>query len=142
MSSLVPFTAIKANNMKPSLLIAIAALPFAQQQCKTNNTNTNSACFKGRLEVKGICSNYTIKLLDGKLDSSKIVKSWKDEVTGKTHTNVFALGSPCSFPDSLKEGDEFYFTLDDTRQQCNVCLAYYPKPEKSASIKVLQKSCN
>ena len=126
--------------MKIILLAAIAALPFSSQNCKKNNTPT--ACFKGRLEVKGICSNYTIKLLEGNIDTSQIVANWKDEVTGKTYTDVFALGSPCSFPATLNEGDEFYFTLDTTRQNCAVCMAYYPKPAKALSIKVLDKPCN
>ncbi|RYZ29019.1 MAG: hypothetical protein EOO10_07675 [Chitinophagaceae bacterium] len=126
--------------MKFILIAAIAALPFSNKTFKKNITATN--CFKGRLEIKGICSNYTIKLVEGKLDDSMIVANWKDDVTGKTHTNVFALGSPCTFPATLNEGDEFYFTIDTTRQQCAVCMAYYPKPEKSLSIKVLDKPCN
>jgi hypothetical protein len=96
--------------------------------------------YKGRLEVKGICMNYTIKLLEGKLDESKIEKEWKDEVSGKIHNNVFALESVCDFPSTIKEGDEFYFTIDTTsKQQCAVCLAFYPKPAKSLAIKVVTK---
>ncbi|HEY0042034.1 MAG TPA: hypothetical protein VGB71_15290 [Flavisolibacter sp.] len=126
--------------MKLFLLAAIAALPFSGQQCKKQNLSSN--CFKGRLEVKGMCANYTIKLLEGNLGESMIASSWKDEVTGKTHTNVFALGSPCTFPATIKEGDEFYFVLDSTKQDCPVCMAYYPKPEKALGIKVLDKPCN
>jgi hypothetical protein len=127
--------------MKFIFIAILAALPFAFQQCKTKKELASSTCFKGRLEVKGICANYTIKLLEGNIDASKINASWKDEVTGKTHTNVFALGSPCSFPATLNEGDEFYFTLDDSKQDCAVCMAYYPKPEKALVIKVLDKPC-
>lgn len=103
--------------------------------------NLPSGCYKGRLEVKGLCANYTIKLLEGNLGSSKLVDNWKDDVTGKAHSNVFALGNTCSFPDSLNEGDEFYFVLNDAPQQCAVCLAYYPRPQKSLSIKVLNQPC-
>lgn len=123
------------------LLIAIAALAFTGQGCKTNKAANSTICFKGRLEIKGICANYTIKLLEGNLDTSRINANWKDEITGKTYTNVFALGSPCSFPATLNAGDEFYFTLDDSKQQCAVCMAYYPKPERALSIKVLDKPC-
>ena len=80
--------------------------------------------------------------MEGQLDTSQIVASWKDDVTGKTHSNVFALGSPCTFPAALNEGDEFYFTIDTAKQQCAVCMAYYPKPQKALSIKVLEKPCN
>jgi hypothetical protein len=100
----------------------------------------NSEIYKGRLEIKGICMNYTIKLLEGNMDSSLFVKSWKDDITGITHQQVFALGSVCSFPASLNEGDEFLFTIDPSPpRNCSVCLAYYPKPPKSIAIKVLNK---
>ena len=96
--------------------------------------------YKGKLEVKGMCMNYTIKLLEGNLDTSKFVAAWKNEITGKTHTDVFALGSLCSFPSSINEGDEFYFTIDSSYvSNCAVCLAYYPKPPKTIPIKVVNK---
>jgi hypothetical protein len=126
--------------MKLFLIAAMAAFPFAGQNCKKPITTSN--CFKGRLEVKGICSNYTIKLLEGNIDTSKIAATWKNEVTGSTYSNVFALGSPCSFPSTIEEGQEFYFTLDDSKQECAVCMAYYPKPAKALAIKVLDKPCN
>ncbi|HUC83147.1 MAG TPA: hypothetical protein VMR70_19715, partial [Flavisolibacter sp.] len=119
----------------------ILIFAFSHTTC-TSQKAASGNCFKGRLEVKGICSNYTIKLLEGNPGADKIVADWKDETTGKTYTNVFALGSPCSFPANLNVGDEFYFVLDDSKQQCAVCMAYYPKPEKALSIKVLDKPCN
>jgi len=106
-------------------------------KCKNKN---ESSVYKGKLEVKGMCMNYTIKLLEGKMDASKLVAEWKNEVTGKTHTNVFALGSVCNFPSTVNEGDEFYFTIDSSYvSNCAVCLAYYPKPAKSIAIKVVNK---
>jgi hypothetical protein len=127
--------------MKLLLIAALATLPMAQQKCKKTSAASTS-CYKGRLEIKGICSNYTIKLLEGNLDTSKVVASWTNESTKKSYTNVFALGSPCTFPSTLNAGDEFYFVLDDSKQECAVCMAYYPKPEKALSIKVLDKPCN
>lgn len=112
-------------------------LAIATGKCK--NKNENSA-YKGKLEVKGMCMNYTIKLLEGNIDSSMLVAEWKNEVTGKTHNNVFALGSVCNFPSTINEGDQFYFTIDTTYvSNCAVCLAYYPKPTKSIAIKVVNK---
>jgi hypothetical protein len=120
-----------------SLLPLVFILAVTMNKCKTKN---ESAAYKGRLEVKGMCMNYTIKLIEGKLDASNIVAEWKDEVTGKTHNNVFALGSACSFPSTINEGDEFYFTIDTSYvSNCAVCLAYYPKPSKSIAIKVMNK---
>jgi len=112
-------------------------LVVTTDKCKSKNEN---AVYKGKLEVKGMCMNYTIKLLEGNIDASKLVAEWKNEVTGKTHTNVFALGSVCSFPPTINEGDEFSFTIDTTYvSNCAVCLAYYPKPAKSIAIKVVNK---
>jgi hypothetical protein len=112
-------------------------LVITTNKCKNKN---ESSVYKGKLEVKGMCMNYTIKLLEGKIDTSKLVSEWKNEITGKTHNNVFALGSICNFPSTINEGDEFYFTIDTTYvSNCAVCLAYYPKPARSIAIKVVNK---
>lgn len=100
----------------------------------------NGTFFKGRLEVKGICMNYTIKVLEGNIDKSLIEEKWTDETTGKSYTDVFALGSRCTFPSSIEQGGEFTFIIDTAQMQnCAVCLAYYPTPAKHLSIKVLDK---
>jgi len=115
----------------------IFILATTTNKCKNKN---ESSAYKGKLEVKGMCMNYTIKLLEGNIDASKLAAEWKNEVTGKTHTNVFALGSVCNFPSTINEGDEFYFTIDTTYvSNCAGCLAYYPKPAKSIAIKVVNK---
>ncbi|HEX3167582.1 MAG TPA: hypothetical protein VHQ93_15030, partial [Chitinophagaceae bacterium] len=87
----------------------IFILAITTNKCKNKN---EGSVYKGRLEVKGMCMNYTIKLLDGNIDTSKLVSEWKNEITGKTHNNVFALGSVCNFPPTINEGDEFSFTID------------------------------
>jgi hypothetical protein len=104
--------------------------------------HVSTSCFIGKLEIKGACMNYTIKLLQGDLDTSLIVKSWINESTGRSYSNVFALGSRCSFPADIQEGQEFYFVLDtSTVQNCAVCMMYYPVPSKQLSIKVLPGAC-
>ena len=86
--------------------------------------------------------NYTIGMMSKDFDTSKVVAKWTDEVTGKSYTNVFALKSRCNFPDTIKEGDEFFFKIDSTTvQNCPVCLMYYPVPSKGLSIKVLPGPC-
>lgn len=127
---------LKIIVMKLIVFTAFAFTVLTAATCKNQKTPEN--CFKGKLEIKAICSNYTIKLLEGELDS-RIEASWKDESTGKTYEDVFALGSPCSFPQTINEGDEFYFVLADADQNCAVCQAYYPKPAKSLAIKVVQR---
>ena len=121
------------------LVPLLAAAALSGQKCNRQTAVTN--CYKGRLEIKGRCANYTIAVLEGAMDPSKIEASWTDEQTKKSYQNVFALGSPCSFPDSIAEGQEFYFTLAEPAQECMVCQAYYPKPSKALSIKVLDKPC-
>jgi hypothetical protein len=111
-------------------------------QNKCGKAHTQAGCYKGRLEIKGICSNYTIKVLEGAIDTSKIAASWTDENTNKNYTNVFALESPCSFPADINEGDEFYFTVSDkSDKNCNVCMAYYPTPPKRLIISVSKTAC-
>ena len=96
--------------------------------------------YKGRLEIAGICMNYTIKLLQGNIDSSKIAANWTDETTGKSYTDVFRLDNPCNFPATIKQGDEFYFYIDTSaKKDCITCLAYYPTPSKKLSINVVEK---
>jgi hypothetical protein len=127
--------------MKLLFLLAMAAAMVSPMKCNKGREPVAADCYKGRLEIKGICANYTIALLEGSLDSSKIVALLTDENTGRTYKNVFALGSPCSFPDNISEGQEFYFTLDAPEKDCAVCQAFYPVPPKPLAIKVLDKPC-
>lgn len=120
------------------LLSALSILVLSASDCK--NKKDNSGPYKARLEIKGICSNYTIQLLEGDIDTAMIANQWTDETTQKTYTKVFALRNPCAFPSTIKQGDEFYFSIDTVVQKdCIVCLAYYPTPPKGLSIKVLDK---
>ena len=120
------------------LLIAISTFMLSTGDC--SNKKESNTKYKGRLEIKGICANYTIKLLNGDIDTSKIVANWADEVTNRSYTNVFALENPCYFPDSIKQGDEFYFRIDTSANKgCIKCLAYYPTPPKRLPIIVTDK---
>jgi hypothetical protein len=119
-------------------LAAIFLLTISAQNC--NKKEKSSEVFKGRLEIKAICMNYTVKLIEGNIDTSKIVSSWTDETTKKTYSNVFALENPCNFPTTIKQGDEFYFEIDTAiTKPCIVCMAYYPVPGKKLPIKIINK---
>ncbi|MBI3137957.1 MAG: hypothetical protein HYZ15_05175 [Sphingobacteriales bacterium] len=121
------------------LLILLGSIFLLSVSAENCNKKNKDKLFKGRLEVAGICMNYTIGILEGKMDTALFLPSWKDEVTGKTYTDVFKLGSPCNFPSTLKQGDTFYFTIDHEKEQpCAVCMAYYPAPSRSLRIKVVQ----
>ena len=120
------------------ILSAIFLLMVSAGDC--NKKKESGEVYKGRLEIKAICMNYTLKLIEGNIDTSKIVSNWTDESTKKTYSNVFALENPCNFPATIKQGDEFYFTIDTiSTKPCIVCMAYYPVPGKKLSIKIINK---
>lgn len=123
--------------MKLLLLAStVSFLAVSNQKCSSNKSTP--VTYKARLETKALCMNYTLRLVEGSMDSSMITPSWTDESTGKSYTNVFGLDNPCNFPPAIRQGDEFYFTLDTTRQkECAVCMAYYPTPPKKLAIKVV-----
>jgi hypothetical protein len=123
--------------MKFALILSIPILLASTASTCRSKTNTPGV-YHGRLEVKGGCMNYTIAITDKNVDTTMVVPSWTDEGTGKTYRNVFALGSPCTFPDTIAEGDSFTFSIDSTsKQDCSVCMMYYPTPQKRLKIKVL-----
>jgi hypothetical protein len=122
------------------ILTSFILVSASTRSCKEQQLP--QGCYKGKLEIKGICKNYTISIQNKNVDTTMVVAAWTDENTGKNYKNVFELGSKCNFPDSINEGDEFYFTIDSTSvQSCAVCMAYYPTPAKKLSIKVLNAPC-
>lgn len=124
--------------MKLSIILAaIFMLSVSAENCNGKKTSGEKR-LKGKLEIKALCMNYTLSLVEGDLDKELVEANWTDESTGKQYKNAFGLGSPCNFPDTLNEGDEFYFTIDSTlTQECAVCMAYYPTPAKKLKIKIL-----
>ena len=109
---------------------------------KCGKAKNPADCYKGRLEKKGICMNYTISVIEGSIDTSMVENSWTDPNTGTRYARAFRLGSVCSFPQTINEGDEFYFTIDkNPEKDCAVCQAYYPTPSKTIFIRVLNEAC-
>lgn len=119
--------------MQPLLIILMISLCNVIGCRKTESGPT----YTGRLEIDGICGNYTVAVLNGGLDTSRVQASWTDPNTNITYNNVFGLRNPCAFPDSLKAGDTFQFQLSTDSRTCVQCLAFYPTPEKQLSIQVL-----
>jgi hypothetical protein len=122
-------------------LSAIFLLTVSAKNCGSKKSSTEPVTYKAKLETKALCMNYTLRLTEGSLDTSMVAASWTDENTHKTYQNAFALGNPCTFPASIKEGDEFNFIIDTAKnqEQCIVCMAYYPTPPKKLYIKVVGK---
>ncbi|MGZ3850211.1 MAG: hypothetical protein ACXVMS_04935 [Flavisolibacter sp.] len=126
------------RGIKP-LWLASLLLVLTASTCRNHKT-LPPGYYKGRLEIKGACMNYTIALLEGSIDTTRISPSWTDESTGRSYKNVFALGSRCQFPSRIRQGDTFYFTVDSTIvQNCMVCMIYYPVPPKRLFIRVVDK---
>ncbi|MEO6253626.1 MAG: hypothetical protein ABIO79_09985 [Ferruginibacter sp.] len=121
------------------ILSAIFLLTISAEKCNEKKKDSGSV-YKGRLEIKAICMNYTVTLLEGNMDTAKIVSNWTDETTKKSYNHVFALENPCNFPATIKQGDEFYFVIDTaTVAPCAVCMAWYPVPGKKLPIKIIDK---
>lgn len=119
------------------LLPGLLLLTASANKCNKKSTGTT---YKAKLETKALCMNYTLRLVEGNIDTSLISASWTDESKGKTFDKVFGLANPCDFPSTINEGDEFYFTIDTAKtKDCAVCMAYYPTPPRKLSIKVLPK---
>ena len=116
-------------------IILLSTLPA--QEC--NQKKKESTRLKAKLEIKALCMNYTLRLVEGNLDTSQVVATWTNESTGKSYKNAFGLANPCDFPASIKEGDEFYITIQEVKERdCAVCMAFYPTPRKKLMIKVVQ----
>ena len=125
------------DKMRMIYLILIFTSMLSVNCTKADNTTD---CIKGKLVINGICGNITIQVISGTIDSNLIVKNWEDPTTAKSYENVFALKSICTFPSSIKEGDEFYFKIDNNPKgtDCAVCLAFRAVPPKGLMIKVCQ----
>lgn len=120
------------------LLSSLVLLNVSADKCSDKKETTKENKYKARLETKALCMNYTFTLQEGKLDTSFVNAVWTDESTGKTYKNAFSFANPCDFPASIKEGDEFWFVIDTTKQkECAVCMAYYPTPSKKICMRVV-----
>ena len=97
-----------------------------------------SDTFSGKLVKKGICMNYVIQVNDLDFPQDLIEDKWTDESSNKKYNNVFTLKSVCDFPETIEKNDSFNFVIDnDKENNCAVCLAYTPVPNKSISITVI-----
>ena len=96
-----------------------------------------SDTFLGKLVKKGICMNYVIQVNDSDFPQDLIEDKWTDESSNKKYNNVFALKSICDFPENIQENNSFIFMIDSEKENnCAVCYAYTPVPNKSISITV------
>jgi hypothetical protein len=85
--------------------------------------------------------NYVIQITEGDVDKALYESSWQNPLTNTTYQNVFGLASVCTFPSTIKEGDEFYFSIPKRPlvQTCAQCKAYSPIPDKMIYIEICKK---
>ena len=121
-------------------IAVLMGLIIAGVSCSPKASHSVSGRYKARFEVAALCSNNTFSVIEGKIDTALVEASWTNPQTKKTYTNAFAISNPCNFPSNLKEGATFYFEVspEDKSQNCAVCMAYYPTPQKRLNIKVIQ----
>lgn len=123
------------------LFTTMILLSTSKESCSHVKKGLKPGYYRGRLEVKAACMNYTISVVGGDIDPSLVEPSWTDETTGKTYKKAFALGNRCNFPDRIKAGDEFYFRIDSSASKsCMVCMIYYPVPSKKLPITVVDSA--
>lgn len=124
------------HQMKTLILLSSFFLFFT---CNKSVVSADSStCVKGKLLIKGICLNYVIQVVDGDVNDHDVANVWKHPDTGVEYSNVFALGSKCSFPSTIEEGEEFNFKIVEkpAEESCIVCKAYSPVPPTSLFIEV------
>lgn len=118
-------------------LAAFFVLNVSADKC--GSKQSEPVRYKGKLETKALCMNYTLRVI-GDIDTSLVESKWTDESTGKSYEKAFGLANPCNFPANIEQGEEFFFYIDTAKQKdCAVCMAYYPTPSKKLSIKVVEK---
>lgn len=128
------------KNLYLSAIVFISVIFLGLTACNSNKNVSGQKKYKARFEVKALCSNYTFSVIEGNIDTTLVVANWQNPQTKKIYKNAFALANPCILPSNLKEGDTFYFVIDDNppKNECIVCMAYYPTPSKSLNIKIVK----
>lgn len=125
--------------MKNVMIVILLVSGATLAGCGNHGSLFGKYKYKARFEVEGICLNNTFSVIDGVIDTSLVVTNWTNPQSGKTYKNAFAMANPCLLPKNLKQGDTFYFVIDEKPRQndCMVCLAYYPTPPKRLHIKLV-----
>ena len=121
--------------MKNFYLILVSIILFSCNDSVIIEPKSDT--FLGKLVKKGICMNYVIQVNDSDFPQDLIEDKWTDESSNKKYNNVFALKSICDFPENIEENNSFSFVIDSEKENnCAVCYAYTPVPNKSINITV------
>ena len=121
------------------IIFIVIAFTSCDKQVDVQQVVTDSACYKGKLMLVGLCGNAVVQVLDDRVDPSFYEKTWKDESTGIVYENVMGNANFCNFPGELKEGQEFYFRIDPPTSlptDCVNCKALSPTPQTRQYIQI------
>ncbi|HZH38578.1 MAG TPA: hypothetical protein VEX17_00750 [Bacillales bacterium] len=118
----------------------MATTPYSNDKEKTTTDKgeeTNKQCYLGKLEIKGMCGQYVVRIISKNKNKMNVAPTWKDPNSGKVYKNVFTVANHCSFPSSIQQGQTFNFTItNDTKNDCMTCQAFTPVPDQSIAIQV------
>ena len=100
-----------------------------------------AAIYQGRLAKKGICGQHVIELLSS--NAPLAVDAIWISPYHQTYYNAFTLSeaSICTFPEHIKQGDVFLFTLSSDSNvitTCIRCKAFEAAPLHSHNITTLE----
>ena len=121
-------------------LLTLISISFTAYRCN-NRAVPADGVLKGKLVIKELCGHYVVQVLNAKLDGSLVANGWRDDKRNTTYDNVFTVSNRCGFANAnLDEGAEFEFMFDKNPppEDCLVCMAYYPTPDKKNVVRVMQ----
>ena len=123
-----------------TILLLVFHLMSCDKQQDVQQVISDSACYKGKLVLVGLCGNAVVQVLDELMPASFYEATWKDESTGITYQNVIGNTNHCNFPAGLKENEVFYFRINRSEdiESCFTCKAVSPSPEKRHFIQICE----
>src|SRR5918998_1611997 len=114
---------------------------FLGSGCEKNDLDCNKelvdqqTCLTGVLVKAGICGQRVIKVTSHNKGGLAYAAIWQDQSSGKTYENVFTVANSCTFPTTIKEGEQINFKLTtNTANDCAQCMAITPVPAEKNNI--------
>ena len=112
----------------PLWLLCIILIVF--QMCAPKPQSTIPVCFAGKLVKRGVCGLRVIQLLSTPGKVVLYAENWTDTLTRQKYQRVFTVGNSCDFPASIKENEEFTFSVTTVKGSiCVQCYEYTASPE-------------
>jgi len=127
-----------------SLLMILVLISTTGVQCK-HETTSSTPRFRGKYVYDGACEHFLVQVLSGPLDSSFVMKTYKEPNNkDSTYTNVFGVSDYCGYFGviGIKPGDEFLFNFGSPFKSappmCYTCMISGPLPPVMQAVKDVQ----